>query len=65
MSTFSDTCGRKMPYLTCRTRISTTIIAPTPLLAAYFVMMGRLIDILGPEYSRLSRKQCKQSILAI
>ena len=40
--------------LTNGRRIVTTIIAPTPLLAANFVMMGRLVRRLGPSYSRLS-----------
>ncbi|KAL1730617.1 RTA1 like protein-domain-containing protein [Schizophyllum commune] len=39
------------PYMI---QIVTTIIAPTPLLAANFVMMGRLVRRLGPAYSRLS-----------
>ncbi|KAL1743541.1 RTA1 like protein-domain-containing protein [Schizophyllum fasciatum] len=39
------------PYMI---QIVTTIIAPTPLLAANFVMMGRLVRRLGPSYSRLS-----------
>ncbi|KJA14175.1 hypothetical protein HYPSUDRAFT_49380 [Hypholoma sublateritium FD-334 SS-4] len=33
--------------------ITGTIIAPTPLLAANFVILGRIIRRLGPEYSRL------------
>ncbi|KAF8991638.1 RTA1-like protein [Cyathus striatus] len=37
-------------------QISTTIIAPTPLVAANFVILGRLITRLGPQYSRLSPK---------
>ncbi|KIP03964.1 hypothetical protein PHLGIDRAFT_214753 [Phlebiopsis gigantea 11061_1 CR5-6] len=35
-------------------QISTTIIAPTPLVAANFVILGQLITRLGPQYSRLS-----------
>ncbi|KAH8832017.1 RTA1-like protein [Flagelloscypha sp. PMI_526] len=31
-----------------------TIVAPTPLLAVNFVVVGRLIRLLGPQYSRLS-----------
>ncbi|TFK46776.1 RTA1 like protein, partial [Heliocybe sulcata] len=30
------------------------VIAPTPLLAAIFIILGRTIDRLGPQYSRLS-----------
>lgn len=39
-------------------RITTTIISPTPLLAANFIILGRVISLLGPEYSRLSPKWC-------
>ncbi|KZT64812.1 RTA1-domain-containing protein [Daedalea quercina L-15889] len=39
------------PYLM---QIVTTIIAPTPLVAANFVILGELIWRLGPSYSRLS-----------
>ncbi|KAI0076079.1 RTA1-domain-containing protein, partial [Panus rudis PR-1116 ss-1] len=35
-------------------QITTTIIAPTPLVAANFVILGQLIQRLGPMYSRLS-----------
>ncbi|KAF7371394.1 hypothetical protein MSAN_00776000 [Mycena sanguinolenta] len=35
-------------------QISSTIIAPTPLLAATFVIMARVIDQLGTSYSRLT-----------
>jgi len=38
------------PYLM---QISATIIAPTPLIAANFVILGRLIKLVGSEYSRL------------
>ncbi|KAJ3488235.1 hypothetical protein NLI96_g2983 [Meripilus lineatus] len=48
------------PYLMQR-RITTTIIAPTPLVAANFVMLGFLIGKLGSKYSRLSPKWCKYS----
>lgn len=40
-------------------RISTTIIAPTPLVAANFVILGELIRRMGPQYSRLSPMWCK------
>lgn len=40
-------------------RISTTILAPTPLVAANFVILGRLIGRLGQQYSRLDRHWCK------
>ncbi|KAI0078295.1 RTA1-domain-containing protein [Panus rudis PR-1116 ss-1] len=41
------------PYLM---QITTTIIAPTPLIAANFIILGRLINGLGSCYSRLSSK---------
>ncbi|KAF8990476.1 RTA1 like protein-domain-containing protein [Cyathus striatus] len=37
-------------------QIALTIIAPTPLVAANFIILGRLISRLGPQYSRLSPK---------
>ncbi|KDQ59791.1 hypothetical protein JAAARDRAFT_127024 [Jaapia argillacea MUCL 33604] len=35
-------------------QITTTIIAPTPLVAANFIILGRIIGRLGSQYSRLS-----------
>ncbi|KAI0692783.1 RTA1-domain-containing protein [Cytidiella melzeri] len=35
-------------------QITTTIIAPTPLVAANFVILGEVIRRMGPQYSRLS-----------
>jgi len=43
----------KTPFLM---QITTTIIAPTPLLAANFVILGRMIDALGRQYSRIPSK---------
>ncbi|KAI0040112.1 RTA1-domain-containing protein, partial [Auriscalpium vulgare] len=37
-------------------QIVTTIIAPTPLVAANFILLGRIIRRLGPRYSRLGPK---------
>ncbi|RDB26463.1 Uncharacterized protein C17G6.02c [Hypsizygus marmoreus] len=37
-------------------QITATIIGPTPLLAANFVILGKIIEHLGPAYSRLSPK---------
>jgi len=34
-------------------QITTTIVSPTPLLAANFIVFGRIIDLLGSRYSRL------------
>ena len=39
-------------------RITSTIIAPTPLLAVNFVVLGEIIKRLGSQYSRLSPKWC-------
>ncbi|KLO17014.1 RTA1 like protein [Schizopora paradoxa] len=51
-------------------QISTTIISPTPFLAAYFVILGRLIRILGTQYSRLTPRQytivfCTADVVAL
>ncbi|KLO10602.1 RTA1 like protein [Schizopora paradoxa] len=51
-------------------QISTTIISPTPFLAAYFIILGRLIRILGTQYSRLSPRQytivfCTADVVAL
>ncbi|KAF8990763.1 RTA1 like protein-domain-containing protein [Cyathus striatus] len=50
-------------------QITTTIIAPTPLVAANFIILGRLISQLGPQYSRLSPSDtiilCSCDILAL
>ncbi|VDB94162.1 unnamed protein product [Peniophora sp. CBMAI 1063] len=37
-------------------QITTTIISPTPLIAANFIMLGRIILRLGEGYSRLSQR---------
>ncbi|KAK0185462.1 RTA1-like protein [Armillaria mellea] len=37
-------------------QITATIIGPTPLVAANFIILGAIIRILGPVYSRLSPK---------
>ncbi|KAJ7897821.1 RTA1-like protein, partial [Mycena leptocephala] len=35
-------------------QITTTIISPTPLIAVSFILLGRLVERIGPCYSRLS-----------
>jgi len=40
-------------------QITCTIIAPTPFLAANFIIFGRLIRSLGYKYSRIGPKWCK------
>ena len=42
-------------------RITTTIIAPSFLTAALFKIVGDIIILLGPQYSRLKPVTCKQS----
>ncbi|TFK33316.1 RTA1 like protein-domain-containing protein [Crucibulum laeve] len=39
-------------------QITATIIGPTPLVAANFIILGRIIRRLGPAYSRLSPSLC-------
>ncbi|KAF9004321.1 RTA1-domain-containing protein [Cyathus striatus] len=43
----------RMPYII---QSSVTVLAPTPLIGANFIIMGRIIRRLGPAYSRLSPK---------
>ena len=40
-------------------RVTTTIICPTFILAANFVIVGRLIRKLGPKYCRMSPRLCE------
>lgn len=44
-------------------RIVATIISPTPVLAANFIIMGKLITYMGPQYSRLPPKRCTLSFI--
>ncbi|KAJ7685842.1 RTA1 like protein-domain-containing protein [Mycena rosella] len=50
-SSFSPRAGN--PYMM---QITTTIIAPTPLIAVNFILLARIIRRLGPAYSRLTPK---------
>jgi hypothetical protein len=43
-------------------RITTTIIAPSFLTAALFKIVGDIIILLGPNYSRLKPVTCKQPL---
>ncbi|KAI0036370.1 RTA1 like protein-domain-containing protein [Vararia minispora EC-137] len=36
--------------------ITSTVLAPTPFIAANFIILGRIIDLFGERYSRLSSK---------
>lgn len=47
-----------LPLTNCHFRISTTIIAPTFLTAANFIIFGRIVDLLGPQYNRVSPGAC-------
>ncbi|KAJ3741899.1 RTA1-domain-containing protein [Lentinula detonsa] len=49
----SHSPGLAQPY---EMQITCTILGPTPLIAATFVILGRIIDLLGTSYSRLSPK---------
>ena len=40
-------------------RIATLIIAPTFLIATNFVILGKIIGFLGPQYCRMSQKKCE------
>ena len=44
-------------------RIVCTIIGPTPLLAANFIIFGAIIRILGPMYSRIGPRKCEFMVL--
>jgi hypothetical protein len=48
--------GKLMPYLI---QTVTTINAPTPLVAAYFIILAEIIRRLGPCYSRLKPRMCE------
>ncbi|TDL16186.1 RTA1 like protein [Rickenella mellea] len=57
----------KTPFLI---QICATIFSPTFLVAVYFVLLGRIISILGPQYSRLSPKSyliifCTADVVAL
>ena len=46
-------------------RTVATVIAPTPLLASNFLILGMLIRHLGEQYSRLSPKLCECTCFGI
>jgi RTA1 like protein len=43
-------------------RVTTLVVAPTLLVAANFILLGRVIRRLGPQYSRLTPKLCESHI---
>ena len=53
------------PFFLCKKlyRAVTLIIAPTPLVATNFILLGRIIWRLGPQYSRLTPRRCKSYTL--
>ena len=51
--------GKLMPYLI---QNIATVNGPTPLVAAYFIILSEIIRRLGPCYSRLRPRMCKSSI---
>ena len=56
-----------VPLLKGVYRAVVLVIAPTPLVAANFILLGHIIQLLGPQYSRLTPRRCKlyESILSI
>ena len=40
-------------------RAVTLVVAPTPLVAVNFILLGRIIRRLGPQYSRLTPRRCE------
>lgn len=55
----------RMRMLTALRRITTTIIAPTPLIAANFIILGQIIRRIGQKYSRVSARWCKHSLILV
>jgi hypothetical protein len=47
------------PFVKRGYRAVTLIIAPTHLVAANFILLGRFVRRLGPQYSRLTPKRCE------
>ncbi|KAJ7884600.1 RTA1 like protein-domain-containing protein [Mycena olivaceomarginata] len=45
-----------------RTAICATIISPTPLIAVNFILLSRIVEYLGPCYSRISTRWCALSL---
>ncbi len=48
-----------VPLLIGGHRAVNLVVAPTPLVAANFILLGRIIRRLGPQYSRLTPRRCK------
>lgn len=45
-------------------RAVSLVVAPTPFVAANFILLGRIIRRLGPQYSRLTPTLCKSHKLS-
>lgn len=41
-------------------RIACLIISPTPLLGSHFIIFGRLVQLLGPQFSRFRPRLCEK-----
>jgi hypothetical protein len=48
-----------VPLLIRGYRAVALVVAPTPFVAANFILLGRIIRRLGPQYSRLTTTQCE------
>jgi len=55
----THTVSRDEGLIVVAVRITTTIIAPSFLTAALFKIVGDIIILLGPKYSRLKPVTCK------
>lgn len=45
-------------------RLTVTIIAPSPLVAALFILFGRISERLGEHYGRLTAMWCEFQVYA-
>lgn len=46
-------------------RLTVTIIAPSPLVAALFILFGRISERLGEHYGRLTAMWCEFQVYAV
>ncbi|KAJ3815734.1 RTA1 like protein-domain-containing protein [Lentinula aff. lateritia] len=58
----SHSPGLAEPY---EMQITCTILGPTPLIAATFVILGTVIEQLGSSYSRLSPRMCHADVISL
>jgi hypothetical protein len=54
-------CYKNIPRYSqvLRTRLVVTILAPTPMLAANFILLGHIVPRLGTSYSRIAPRLCE------